>query len=331
MKILVTGGGGFLGKAIVQQLIARGERVRSLARGAYPDLAALGVEVLRGDLTDRAVVFGAVEGCDAVIHVGAKAGFWGPYEEYYRANVLGTQNVINACQEHRIAKLVYTSSPSVIDHGQAIENGDESIPYPTEFVSSYSQTKAYAEQAILRANSPQLATVAIRPPLIWGPGDNHLVPRLIARAKAGRLVKISGPPAILDTTYIDNAAAAHLLALDHLSPTTPLAGQAYFISNGEPMDAFEIISKIVETAGCPPPSIRVPFSAAYSAAWLAEKAHTALGRSGEPPITRFLVSQLAKSRWFNISAARRDLGYTPQVSLAEGLARLAQALAAGSH
>lgn len=322
MKILVTGGGGFLGKAICQQLVARGDSVRSLARSTYPDLEKLGVDVRRGDIADKESVFAAVQGCDAVIHVAAKAGVWGSYQDYYRPNVIGTANIIAACQTYDIPKLVYTSSPSVIDAGEPIENGDESLPYPQKYQSPYSETKAIAEQQILQANSPTLATVAIRPPLIWGAGDNQITPRLMERAKKGRLFKIGAVPAILDTTYIDNAALAHVLALDGLLPHAPIAGKAYFISNGEPLPAEVIISKIVSTQGYPPIQRTIPYWLPYVGAGVLEAIYGAFHIQQDPPLTRFLVRQLSKSRWFNISAARRDLGYEPRISIDEGIARL---------
>lgn len=323
MKVLVTGGGGFLGGAIVRQLTARGDTVRSLARGAYPALEKIGVEVQRGDLAEAQAVLKAVQGCEAVIHVAAKAGIWGSYQDYYQSNVVGTENVIAACQQVGINKLVYTSSPSVIDNGQDIVNGDESLPYPTKFVLPYAKTKAFAEQIVLKANRPTFMTVAIRPPLIWGPGDNFLVPRMIERAKAGRVVRVGYKNSLLDTTYIDNAAAAHLLALDRLFPGSPILGKVYFISNDEPIPGHEMINRIIATAGYPPAKITLPESVAYGAAWVVEKLYKGLRLPKEPPLTSGLIQQLTKARWFNISAAKRDLGYVPQVSIDEGLKRLA--------
>ncbi len=319
MKILVTGGGGFLGKAIIRQLVARGDSVRSLARGVYPELERWGVEVRRGDIANSEAVFSAVEGCDAVIHTAAKAGMWGTYHHYYRPNVVGTKNVLAACQRYTIPKLVYTSSPSVVDAGSPIENGDESLPYPKKYESFYSETKALGEQLVLKANSPTLATVAIRPPLIWGPGDNQLTPRLMSRAAKGRIFKIGYAPCVLDTTYIDNAAEAHVLALGRLTPKSAIAGKVYFISNGEPLPAEVIINKIIATRGYPPIRHTLPYWLPYTAGWAVEMVYGGLGIKSDPPLTRFLVRQLSKSRWFNITAARRDLGYTPKISIEEGL------------
>lgn len=322
MKILVTGGGGFLGKAIVQQLLARGDAVRSFARGNYPALLAMGAEVQQGDLSDFAAVQTAVMDCDAVIHVAAKAGQWGSYESYYQPNVVGTENIIRACQMLGIERLVFTSSPSVVDAGETIAGGDEHLPYPQHFVSHYSATKALAEQAILAANTAQLATVALRPPLIWGIGDNHLLPRILARAEKGRLVRLGRGDYLVDTTYIDNAAAAHILALDQLNPAAPIAGKVYFLSNDEPRPVHQMINDLVQAAGFPPAKRQLPVSVAYGIAWLVEKAYRALRIQQEPPLTTFLVSQLSKARWFDISAAKQELGYQAHISIDEGLARL---------
>ncbi len=197
MKALVTGGGGFLGKAIVERLLARGDHVQSFSRGDYPELRALGVQVQQGDLDDPEAVRRAAEGCDIVFHVAAKPGIWGPYQEYYRTNVVGTENVLAACRSHNIARLVYTSTPSVVFNGKDQEGVDESAPYPEHYHAHYPHTKPIAERLVLQANDSRLATVALRPHLIWGPGDHHLVaahpgPRPRRRAAADRHAQQSG-------------------------------------------------------------------------------------------------------------------------------------------
>jgi nucleoside-diphosphate-sugar epimerase len=322
MNALVTGGGGFLGGAIVRLLVARGERVVSLARGNYPGLDALGVTQHRGDLADAEAVSKAAAGCDIVFHVAAKAGLWGPYEEYYRANVVGTRNVLDVCRRHGIRRLVYTSSPSVVFTGRDMKGVSESVPYPDHYDAFYPQTKAEAEKLVLAANGPELATVALRPHLIWGPGDNQLMPRIIARARSGRLRRVGAATKKIDTTYIDNAADAHLLAADRLAPGSPIAGRAYFLSQGEPVPTWEFINRILQAAGVAPVTRTMPAWAAYAAGWLFETWYGLLRIRSEPPMTRFLASELATSHWFDISAARRDLGYEPKVSIEEGLGRL---------
>jgi len=322
VKALVTGGGGFLGGVIVRMLRERGDEVVSLSRGEYSALAKLGVEQVGGDLADRGAVVRAARGCDIVFHVAAKAGVWGELEEYRLANVTGTENVIHACRMNGIGRLVHTSSPSVVFAGRDIEGGDESLPYPERFEAHYPLTKALAEQLVLAANSPELATTALRPHLIWGPGDNHLVPRIIGRAKSGRLRRIGSRPCPVDTVYVDNAAEAHLQAGDALYPGSPVGGRAYFISNGEPIPLWEMVNRILAAAGLPPVEKSVSPRVAYAAGVLCEAVWGALRLGGEPPMTRFVAHELATAHWFDITAARRDFGYEPRVSIGEGLVRL---------
>lgn len=319
--ILVTGGGGFLGRAIVERLLARGCRVRSFSRGAYPDLQAAGVEVVRGDLQDRLDVAAACSGCEAVFHVAARPGIWGRYEDFHGPNVIGTENVIAACQAHGIGRLVFTSTPSVVFDGRDMEGVDESVPYARRYDAPYPKTKAIAERMVLAANDDRLATVALRPHLIWGPRDNHLVPRIIARARSLR--RIGSIDKKVDCTYIDNAADAHLLAWDRLVPGSPIAGRAYFISQGEPRGLWELVNGILAAADLPPVTRRVPRGLALAAGACFEAAYRLLRIETEPRLTRFLVRELSTAHWFDISAARRDLGYNPRVSIDTGLQRLA--------
>ena len=327
MKALVTGGGGFLGQAVVRLLVARGDEVRSFSRGSYPELALVGVEQQQGELADAAAVERAVAGCDIVFHVAAKAGIWGPFAEFYAANVSGTANVIAACRAHGVGSLVYTSSPSVVFAGRDMEGIDESVPYPARFEAHYPHTKALAEQLVLKASDAELGTVALRPHLIWGPGDNHLVPRIVARGRAGQLRRIGNKPCLVDSVYIDNAAQAHLLAADRLTPGAQIAGKAYFITNNEPLPLWELVNRILAAAAVPPVSRSIPPALAHAAGWLLEKVYAALALSGEPRMTSFLASELSTAHWFDISAACRDLGYQPRVSIDEGMLRLEQWLA----
>lgn len=325
MKVLVTGGGGFLGQAICRLLIARGYEVASFNRGHYAELEPLGVAQLRGDLADGAAVEAAVAGCQAVFHVGAKAGAWGSYQSYYDANVRGTDHVIAACRKHGVSKLVHTSSPSVTHRaGHPVEGGNESdTPYGEGFKAPYPETKKLAEEAALAASDGRLAVVALRPRLIWGPGDNQLLPRLVERARAGRLRFIDGGRNRIDTTYIDNAAQAHVDAFDHLWPGSACAGKAYFISNGEPRELREIVNALLCAAGAPQVDKSIPFRVAYAAGAVMEGLWKTLPLKGEPPMTRFLAEQLATPHWYDISAAARDFGYRPRVGIDEGLQRLA--------
>jgi len=329
MNALVTGGGGFLGGAIVRLLTERGDKASSFSRGDYPQLRELGVAQLRGDLADREAVIRATEGCDIVFHVAARAGIWGSFAEFHRANVTGTENVIAACRHNGIGRLVFTGSPSVVFDGRDVEGGDESLPYPAHYDAHYPRTKAMAEQRVLAANSPRLATVSLRPHLIWGPGDNHLVPRIVARGKAGKLRRIGNRPCLVDTVYVDNAAHAHLLAAERLEHGGGVAGKAYFISNGEPLPLWEMVDRILAAAGLPPVTRSVPAGAALAAGVICEALWKCLRLSGEPPMTRFVAREMATAHWFDITAARRDLGYSPQISIDEGLKRLKDWLSQG--
>lgn len=330
MKAFVTGGGGFLGGVIVRMLRERGDAVVSYSRGVYPELERLGVEQRCGDLADRDAVVRAAQGCDIVFHVAAMAGVWGAYADYYRANVAGTESVIAACRENGISRLVYTSSPSVVFDGRDLEGGVESLPYPHRFEAHYPATKALAEQLVLGANGPDLATVALRPHLIWGPGDNHLVPRIIARGRAGKLRRIGKKDCLVDTVYVDNAAAAHLQAAGRLFPGSTVAGKAYFISNGEPVPLWEMVDRILAAGGMPPVKGSISPQAARLIGAVCEKVWGLLRLSGEPPMTRFVANELSTAHWFDISAAKCDLGYFPEVSIDEGLKRLGEWLRKGT-
>jgi nucleoside-diphosphate-sugar epimerase len=326
MKILVTGGGGFLGKAIVKRLLKRDYQVRSFSRGDYPELQHLGVEVRSGDLMDQNAVLWAVKGCDAVFHVAAKPGIWGNYSEYYATNVTGTQNVIEACRQTGVSKLIYTSSPSVVFGGGSMEGVTESVPYPTTYLASYPKTKAAAERKVLSANDVSLATVALRPHLIWGPGDPNFLPRFIERRKSGRLARVGKNPHLVDCIYIDNAVDAHILALERLYPGSAISGKPYFISQGEPIDIGDLMDRILAAAELDPIDRIVPEKLAYVAGWLLELIYGTLQLKSEPPMTRFLAKQLSTAHWFDISAAQKDLGYTPEITLTQGLERLAKSL-----
>ncbi|HJZ60269.1 MAG TPA: NAD-dependent epimerase/dehydratase family protein [Gemmataceae bacterium] len=329
MKALVTGGGGFLGGAIVRLLRQHGREVRSFTRTSYPWLDELGVEQVLGDVADPAAVERAVAGVDVVFHVAAKAGVWGRHAEFFATNVTGTEHVIAAMKKHAVRKLVYTSTPSVVHGGGDLEGADESVPYPKRFIAAYPETKALAEQAVLAANGPELATVALRPHLIWGPSDPHLVPRILERARAGKLRRIGSRPVKVDVTYIDNAADAHILAAKALDVGSPAAGKAYFISNGEPVELWPFIDRILTLAELPPVARTISAWKARLAGRVLEWVYWAFRLPGEPPMTRFVAEQMSTSHWYDISAARRDLGYEPRVSVDEGLRRLDEKLRGG--
>jgi len=326
VKALVTGGGGFLGRYVVQQLLARGDEVIAYARGDYPDLVEKGVRLVRGDLQDADTVQAACEGVDAVFHIASKTGYWGPWDEFYGANVVGTENIIAACKAQGVPKLVYTSTPSVIFDNTPHEGADESLPYPETYENYYSHTKAIAERAVIAANGDGLCTVSLRPHLIVGPGDRHLVPRIIARAGAGKVPQVGDGTNMADLTYVEDAAHAHLLAADALAPNAPAAGSIYFITQGEPVNVWSWIHELLEALGKPHVRGQVPLWLALAASSSLEAAYRTLSLPGEPRLTRFLANELAMSHYYDISRARRDLGYEPQIDMAETTRRVIESL-----
>lgn len=326
MHALVTGATGFLGQYLVEKLHARGDCVRAFCRHPIPELETLGIEIARGDIRDSAAVNAACEKVDVVFHTAAVAGIWGPWEHYYSINTQGTENVITACRAQGVRKLVFSSSPSVTFNGVDQCGIDERAPYPSRWLCHYPHTKALAEQAVLSANSAALATCALRPHLIWGPRDRHLIPRLIERARAGKLRRVGDGTNRIDTIFVENAADAHLLAGDALSPHSPVAGRAYFLSQGEPVNCWDWIDALLALEDLPPVKKSIALSTAWQVGHLLEGAYRLLRLKGEPRMTRFLAAQLGTSHYFNITAAQRDFGYRPTVSNAEGMQRLATAI-----
>jgi len=325
-QALVTGGGGFLGSSIVRMLLDKGLSVRSLQRSDSPDLRKLGVDIIRGNISGRSIVTNAAEGCDVIFHVAAKAGVWGDYDDYYQCNVTGTKNIIDACQTHDIQKLIYTSSPSIVFAGEDEENINESTPYADHFLTAYQKTKALAEQMVLAANNETLATVALRPHLIWGPGDPHLVPRIIERAKAGRLRLVGKQINLVDSTYIDNAALAHILAAEAIAPNAVCAGKAYFISNDEPLPMGELINKILAAADLSPVTKTISPQLAYTIGMILEFIYKIFKLKDEPIMTRFVARQLSCAHWYDLTAAKTNLGYQSKVTIDEGMERLKASL-----
>ncbi|MBI4382944.1 MAG: NAD-dependent epimerase/dehydratase family protein [Nitrospinae bacterium] len=322
MRVLVTGGGGFLGGAIVRKLHERGDRVRVLGRRKYPSLPE-GVESMQADLRDREAVFKACEGRDAVFHAAAVPGIWGDRREFFGVNVEGTRNVIDACLRASVKKLVFTSSPSVVYDNRDMENVDESVPYPRSYLCDYPRTKAIAERMVVEANGKDgLRAVSLRPHLIWGPGDPHLIPRILERAGKGQLVRVGDGRNKVDLIYIDNAALAHVRACDFLEPGSPLEGKCYFVSDGQPVVLWDWIGRLLQKMGIPPVRRCVSYRTAYAMGALMETVYKAFKLPGEPRMTRFLASQLATSHYFDIARARRDFHYEPEVGPEEGMERL---------
>lgn len=330
MKALVTGGGGFLGSCVVGMLHNRGDDVTAFGRRRYPHLDALGVDTVQGDLRDVDAMRSACHGMDIVFHVAALAGIWGARRAYWETNVTGTANVIEACRANGVRKLVYTSSPSVVFGDQPLCGVDESQPYPSRFLAHYPASKAAAEQMVLGANGDDLTTVALRPHLIWGPGDPHLLPRVVERAKRGKLLQVGDGSNRVDITYIDNAAEAHLLAADAVEHGKPCAGKTFFISQGEPVLLWPWLNQMLKAVGVPPVVRSISYAKARKAGAVLETIHGLFHLSREPRMTRFLADQLAKSHYFDISAAERELGYRPRISTAEGMRRWAASLSSNA-
>ena len=323
MKALVTGGGGFLGLYIVEQLLAAGHDVRVFSRGHYPALAALNVESQQGDLQDLSAVENACVGMDAVFHAAAVPGVWGPWKTYHGINTVGTQNVISACRNASVQRLIYTSSPSVVFDGSDHINADESLPYPKKWHCHYPHSKALAEQAVLAANDVnRLRTVSLRPHLIWGPRDNHLIPRLIQKARTGQLRQVGRGKNVVSVSYVENAAAAHLQAEASLRNSTTAAGHAYFINEPDAVNLWNWINLILERADVPPVTRQISAGMAWHIGSILETAWTVLRRRHDPPMTRFVAAQLAGSHSYSIAAAQRDFGYQPMVTVPEGLLRM---------
>jgi nucleoside-diphosphate-sugar epimerase len=366
MNTLVTGGTGFLGRQLVERLLAEGRTVATLARTPSPELERQGVRFIRASLDDLAAVRAACAGIETVFHVAAKVGVWGRHGDFFRTNVLGTRALLEGCREHGVKRLVFTSTPSVVYTGGDLAGVDESLPLTTNCPSPYPLTKAIAEREVLAANSPELRTVALRPHLIWGRGDPHLIPRVLARARAGRLRIVGSGTNRVDLVHVSNAVDAHLLAEAalrechvlrdmpsetgaekcHVIRDIPIGpapgdrhtlyakpagrrradGRAFFITNGEPVVLWEWINALLVALGEPPVTKRISLGAA-SAIGATCEAVWKLGRlRGEPPMTRFVAAELAKDHWFDLTAARRDLGYNPRVSMAAGTAELVESL-----
>ena len=333
--VLVTGGTGFLGRRLVERLLAQGRSVVVLGRTPAPELEQRGVRFIRASLDDSAAVSAACAGIGTVFHVAAKVGVWGRYDDFFRANVLGTRALLVGCRAHGVARLVHTSTPSVVFNGQNLAGADESLPLTTACPSPYPLTKAIAEREVLAANSPDLRTVALRPHLIWGVGDPHLVPRILARARAGRLRIVGDGQNRMDMVHVENAVDAHLAAEAALAAQSPQAnaqpaagGRAYFITNDEPVVLWDWINGLLSALGEPPITRCVSLQTATAVGALCEAAWRVLPLRGEPPMTRFIAAELAKDHWFSIAAARRDLGYAPRISMAAGTAELVAALRA---
>ncbi|MBU1233728.1 MAG: NAD-dependent epimerase/dehydratase family protein [Proteobacteria bacterium] len=325
-RVLVTGGGGFVGSHIVRLLHLRGVECLVVGRNRYPEIEALGVQCLQGDICDPLFLLDCCREVDTVFHVAALAGIWGKWDDFYRINVLGTENVLTACRKNKIRHLIYTSTPSVVFNGKDIVNGDERLPYADRFLCHYARSKVMAEKMVLAGAGEELLTCAIRPHLVWGPGDPHLIPRLLERGRQRQLKKVGDCTNMVDISYVENVGEAHLLAAQNLESTGNASGQAYFISQGEPVNLWQWIDELFKRMDVPPVQSRVPFSLAYAAGTLLEGLHSIFAPTKEPRMTRFLAEQLAKSHCFSIAKAQQDLGYHARISTEEGMERLCRSM-----
>ncbi len=314
-RALVTGGHGFMGAELVRQLRATGHEVTSVSRQSGVDIG------------DPDAIVRAADGHDVVFHVAAKAGVWGDRADFERTNIDGTQNVLDACRRAGVRRLVYTSSPSVVfDGGDHVDAGAD-LPYPTRWLADYPRTKAEAERRVLAAHGPALQTVALRPHLIYGPGDPHLLPRLLARARAGRLRVVGRGDNRVSLTYVANAAAAHVQAAAALAePGCPAGGRAFFVNDAEPVELWPWLGAIFSRLGVPPVRGSVPSGVAYGAGAVAEWVWRTFGLGGEPPMTRFVALQLSTHHTYSLAPARAAFGYAPPVSGEEGLERTVASL-----
>ena len=327
MKALVTGANGFLGSNLVRQLIERGYEVTAMTRRRDEMISALSVETVHGDVRSFDSMHEACKGQDVVFHTAAVAGIWGSWKHFHGTNTIGTRNVVEACLQHDVPKLVYTSSPSVTFNGEHQMNVDESTPYSKKWLCHYPHSKALAEKYVLEADDDrELMTCALRPHLIWGPGDRHLIPRLIRRAKAKQLRRVGDGTNQVDTIYIDNAAMAHIQAAEAMEPGSPVCGSAYFLSQDDPVNCWGWINDVLELAGLPRVRKSISYYWAYRLGYSLETAYQLGNFEKEPRMTRFLAAQLAKSHYFDISRAKKDFGYFPKVSNEEGMRRLGESL-----
>jgi len=321
MKALVSGGGGFLGRMIVELLISRGDRVRVLGRNRYPELEELGAECVQGDIRNSNDCANACMGMETVFHVAALAGIWGDRKVFQAINVLGTRNIIEGCKRRGVPKLIYTSSPSVVFDMKDECGITEKTPYPKKFFNIYSQTKAEAEKMVLNSSGRDgLFATALRPHLIWGPRDNHLLPRLIQRHQDGKLRIVGDGKNKVDLTYVDNAAIAHLMAADAMSAKR-VSGEAYFISDGAPVVLWDWVGTFFGRLGIPKVEKRVSAGLAYSVGSCYELAYWIRRKREEPPMTRFLAKALSCSHFYDINKSRRDFGFRPVVKNEDGLDR----------
>jgi len=320
-----------MGMALIKRLIKEGHKVTSFSRREYPLHWALGINSIQADIRDPEAIEKACKDRDVVFHLAAKVGIWGNYDAYYSTNVTGTENVIAACKKQGVNRIIFTSSSSVVFDGSDLDGIDETYPYPENHGSHYASTKAMAERMIIEANSDTLRTISLRPHLVWGPYDAHIIPGILKRAASGRLRRIGDQEHFIDTTYIDNMIDALMLAVDALDHKPEAAGRNFFITNGEPARVWDFVNSIIQIAGHAPVQKKIPEKAAMLAAGFAERFNKIFRSNTEPFMTRFAIKELCTNHWFDIKSAREILGYNPRISYAEGFKRLKDYLKIGKR
>lgn len=320
-RFLVTGGGGFVGRAICKALVDADAKVVSVSRGHYPELEKLGVETVRSDLAapsqELIEVFKRIDG---VFHVAAKVDMWGEYKDFYESNVVGTQNIVDLCLKSGVERLVFTSSPSVVAREYDLCGVDESLDYPADYLANYPRTKAMAEKLVLAVDQDSLRTVSLRPHLIWGPGDNNFVPTILEKARAGKLFRVGSGRNLVDFSYIEDCVAAHLAAMKVLASSSEAQGKAFFISQGEPYPLWKWIDRVLEANNLPPVKKSLPYSVAKLVALVCETFAKISPVSVEPRVTRFLVDQMSHAHFFDISSAKKLLEYKPSYTMEQAFA-----------
>jgi nucleoside-diphosphate-sugar epimerase len=318
----VTGGSGFIGGKLVKRLVAEGRPVRALARsaGAAERVAELGAEPVRGDLADRTSLVAGAAGANVAFHLAAHLGEWGPWSEFERGNVEGTENVLAACAEAGVERFVHCGTEASLMAGEPLVDVDETAPLRPDSRAPYPATKARAELAVRRANREGFETIALRPRFVWGKGDTTLLPEMVATVEAGRFAWVGGGRNITDTTHVDNVVEGLVLAAKNGRP-----GEAYFVTDGGPVAFREFVTALLRTQGVEPPDRSMPGWAAAPVAWVCEAAWKALPLKGAPPMTTFRSWLLTQECTIDISKARSELAYAPIVTHEQGLAELASA------
>lgn len=323
MRVLVTGATSLIGRHTVDALVRHGHEVTTFQRGE----GGLRTSI-RGTVTDGDAVRRACAGQDAVIHLAAKVGVTGPWEEFERTNVRGTELLLDAAQNAGVGRFVHVSSPSVAHTGAALVGAGAGAADPTGTRGHYATSKAMAEIVALGASTRELPVVAIRPHLVWGPGDTQLIGRIVQRARQGRLVLIGSGAALIDTTYVSNAADALVAALER---APAIGGRAFVVSNGEPRTVHELVARITRAAGIDWRPRHVPTTVATAGGTMVERLWERLARTDDPPMTSFLAEQLSTAHWFDQRETRAALVWEPAVSLADGFERLRQAAETGDR